>query len=140
MSRAEEAGRFAVTAGIAGQSAEAFQDVGDEQVRLGFGGTGERVMGVTLGLLWLTLCGRHPGARRQRVRQERAGRCRHGVFGPAAGRDQMPARQRGMGFAHAPQPAPAGAGSSGVARPRSVASCAVAASPAARAVAAAHAQ
>jgi hypothetical protein len=32
--RAEEPGGFAVTAGLAGQSAEALQDVGDEQVRL----------------------------------------------------------------------------------------------------------
>ena len=36
--RAEEAGGFAVTAGVAGQSAQAFQHVGDEQVRLDLGG------------------------------------------------------------------------------------------------------
>ena len=55
MCRAEQPGRFAVAAGVAGQSGEAFQDVGDEQVRLDLGGTRERVMGVALGLVWLTL-------------------------------------------------------------------------------------
>jgi hypothetical protein len=34
---AEEAGGFAVTAGLAAQSAQAFQDVGDKQVRLDLG-------------------------------------------------------------------------------------------------------
>ena len=53
--RAEEPGRFAVTAGLAGQSGEAFEDVGDAQVRLDVGGTRQRVMGVALGLLRLTL-------------------------------------------------------------------------------------
>ena len=48
--RAEEAGGFAVTAVLAGQSGEAFEDVRDEQVRLDFGGTRERVVGVALGL------------------------------------------------------------------------------------------
>ena len=77
-------------------SGEAFQDVGDGQVRLDFGGTRERVVGVALSLVWLTLCDRHAGARRQRVRQERARHCRYGVVGPAAGRDQIPARKRGL--------------------------------------------
>ena len=56
-------------------------------------------MGVTLSLVWLTLCDRHTGARHQRVRQERACQCRfrYGVVGPAAGRDQIPARKRGLG-------------------------------------------
>ena len=36
--RAEEPGGFAVTAGVAGQSGEAFEDVGNAQVRLDFGG------------------------------------------------------------------------------------------------------
>ena len=131
--RAEEAGRFAVTAGLAGQSGEAFQDVGDEQVRLEFGGTRERVVGVALGLFWLTLRDRHPGARRQRVRQERAGRCRHGVVGPAAGRDQIPARQRGLRALRRAAPPPSAGRTLRCCRPASVASCAVAASPAARA-------
>ncbi len=67
-----------------------------QQVRLVFGGTRERVVGVALSLVWLTLCDRHAGARRQRVRPERARRCRYGVVGPAAGRDQIPARERGL--------------------------------------------
>jgi hypothetical protein len=45
--RAEQTGRFAVTTGLARQSAEALEDVGDEQVRLDFAGTCERVVGVT---------------------------------------------------------------------------------------------
>ena len=45
--RAEEPRGFAVTAGLAGQSGEAFEDVGDEQVRLDFGGTRERVVELT---------------------------------------------------------------------------------------------
>ncbi len=64
---------------------------------------GERVVGVAFGLVWLTLCDRHAGARGQRVRQERARRCRHRVVGPAAGRDQIPARQRGLRFEDAPR-------------------------------------
>ncbi len=52
--RAEEAGGFPVTVGLAGQGAEAFQDVGDEQVRLKFGGARECVVGVAFGLLGLT--------------------------------------------------------------------------------------
>ena len=74
--RAEEPGGFAVTAGLAGQSGEAFEDVGDEQVRLDFGGTRERVVGVALSLLRLTLCDRHAGARGQRPDSEAARRRR----------------------------------------------------------------
>ena len=48
---AEEAGGFAVTAGLAGQSGEALEDVGNEQVCLDFGGQRERVVGVALGLV-----------------------------------------------------------------------------------------
>jgi hypothetical protein len=40
---AEEPSCFAVTAGVHGQSAEEFQDVGNEQVRLDVGGDRERL-------------------------------------------------------------------------------------------------
>ena len=43
---AKEPRGFAVTAGVAGQTGEAFEDVGDEQVSLNVGGTRERVVGV----------------------------------------------------------------------------------------------
>ena len=57
----------------------------------------QRVMGVALSLLWLTLCDRHAGARGQRPHQHRpARRCRDRVVGPASGRDQIPARQCGL--------------------------------------------
>ena len=56
----------------------------------------ERVVGVAFGLLRLTLRDRHAGARGQRPHQPPAGRRRDGVVGPAAGRDQIPARQRGL--------------------------------------------
>ena len=49
--RAEEPGGFAVTAGLAGQSGEALEDVGNEQVCLDSGGARERVVGVALGLV-----------------------------------------------------------------------------------------
>ena len=94
--RAEKAGGFAVTAGIADQRAEALEDVGNGQVRLEFGGARERVVGVALGLVWLTRRDRHAGARRQRHDQKSAGCCRDGLVGPAAGREQIPARQRGL--------------------------------------------
>jgi hypothetical protein len=45
--RAEEPGRFAVTAGIAGQSGDAFEDVRDERVRLDFGAAREGVVELT---------------------------------------------------------------------------------------------
>jgi hypothetical protein len=45
-------------------------------------------VGVAFALFWL--------------RQERAPRCRHGVVDAAAGRDQIPVRLRGLGFAEAP--------------------------------------
>jgi len=44
-----------VTVGLAAQSAKAFQGVGDEQIRLDFGGTRERVVGVAFGLFGLPL-------------------------------------------------------------------------------------
>jgi hypothetical protein len=69
--RTEEPGGFAVTVVLAGQSGEAFEDVRDEQVRLDFGGTRERVLGVALGLLRLTRRDRHAGAGRQPPRQPR---------------------------------------------------------------------
>ena len=54
-------------------------------------------MGVALGLLWLTLCKRHSGARGQRPHQHGpALRHRDPVVGPAPGRDQIAARHRGM--------------------------------------------
>ena len=128
---AEEPGGFAVTAGLAGQHGEALEDVGDEQVSLDFAGTCERVVGVAFGLVRLTLRDRHPGARRQRHRQVTAGCRRDGVVGPAAGRDQIPARQRGLGTEA--RPAAAIWGKALSVRPGLGASRAVAASPAARA-------
>ncbi|MGO8940181.1 MAG: hypothetical protein ACLQLO_24700 [Mycobacterium sp.] len=80
--RAEEAGRFAVTAVLAGRRGETFEDVGNEQVRLDLGGTRERLVGVALGLLRLPLRDRHAGARGQRIHPPPAGRCRHGLVGP----------------------------------------------------------
>jgi hypothetical protein len=82
-----KAARLPVTAGIAGESGEAPQDVGDEQVRLELGGTRERVVGVAFALFRLLLRDRHPGARQQRKRQEKAGRARDRLVGPMAGRD-----------------------------------------------------
>ncbi len=61
--RGEEAGGFAVTVVLAGQSGEAFEDVGNEQVCLEFGGARQRVVGVALGLFRLTRRDRHAGAR-----------------------------------------------------------------------------
>ena len=101
--RAEEAGGFAVTAGVAGQSGEAFEDVGDEQVRLDFGGARQRVVGVALGLLRLTRRDRHPGADRERQRQLPAGCSRDGLVGPAAGGGEIPVCQRGLGIPDALQ-------------------------------------
>ena len=97
MCRAEEAGRFAVTVGIAGQSREAFQDVGDEQVRLDFGGARERLVGVTLGLSG-SPCAIATRARVVSASDRNGPSCRYGVVGPAAGRDEIPARQRGLGI------------------------------------------
>jgi hypothetical protein len=85
-----------VTTGITGQSAEALQDVGNDQVRLDFGGTRERVVGVAFGLIRLSLRDRHAGARDQRPHQEPAGRHRDGVIGPAASRGEIPAGQCGL--------------------------------------------
>ena len=77
---------------------EALQDVRNTQVCLDFGGDRERVMGVALGLIRLTLRDYDAGARRQRHHQVPA-RCRRGgVIRPAAGRDQIPARQCGLGI------------------------------------------
>ena len=92
----EEPRRFAMTAGLAGQSAEAFQVVGDIQVRGQPDGGRERVVGVAFGLLWLTLCGRDPGTDGQRRRHDSALGCRDGFVGPAPSRGQIPARQRGL--------------------------------------------
>ena len=132
--RAEEAGGFAVTAGLAGQRGEALQDVGDAQVRLHVGGARERVVGVAFGLFRLTLRDRHAGARGQRSdSQPPAGRRRDGLVGPAAGRDQIPARQRGLRIQNAPHRRRLRAGHSCAGQAASLASCAVAASPAARA-------
>ena len=130
--RAEEPGRFAVTAGVAGQSGEAFQDVGDAQVRLDVGGTRERVVGVAFGLVRLTLRDRHAGTRGQRPHQRPAGRCRDGFVGPAPGRDQIPARQCGLRNDGAQCAAYPGARLP-CCQAASVASRAVATSPAARA-------
>ncbi len=65
------------------------------QVRPDVGGAGERLMGVAFGRLRLTLRDRHPAAHGQRLRQVPAGRGRHRLVGPTAGRDQIPAGQRG---------------------------------------------
>ena len=46
---------FAAAALRVGDRVLGGQRVGDEQVRLNFGGTRERVVGVALGLLWLPL-------------------------------------------------------------------------------------
>ena len=81
-----------MTAGLAGQSAEALQDVGDEWVRLNVSGTRERVVGVAFSLIWLTRRDRHPGVHGQRHRQVHPYRCRHGVAGAAASGGEIPAR------------------------------------------------
>ena len=70
---------------------------GDGQVCLEFGGTGERVMGVALGLLRLTRRDHHAGAHGQRLHQRPARRRRDRLVGPPAGRDQIPIRQGGVG-------------------------------------------
>ena len=131
MCRAEEPGGFAVTAGIAGQSAEALQDVGNAQIRLDAGGDRERVVGVAFGLFRLTLRDRHPGARRQRPRYQPVV-FDDGVVGPAAGRDQIPTRQRGLRIGTRPTAAVAGR-TLMCCQAASVASSAAATSPAARA-------
>ena len=98
------------------------------------GGTCERVVGVAFGLLRLTLRDRHPGARGQRHHQEPAGRCRDGVVGPAAGRDQIPARQRGLRIdRRACRRRHRGQDTRGAARPPRSRPAPLAASPAARA-------
>ena len=59
----------------------------------------ERVVGVALSLLRLTLRDRHPRTRGQRHHQPPAGRCLqglNGLVGHASGRDQIPARQCGL--------------------------------------------
>lgn len=53
-----------MAAGIACQNGQAFQDVGDEYVSFDFGATRERIMGVALGLNWLSLPDRDAVSRR----------------------------------------------------------------------------
>ena len=97
------------------------------------GGARERVVGVAFGLVWLTLRDRHAGARRQRRRQEPAGRRRDRLVGPAAGRDQIPARQRGLRTEDALHRRRYWGTALRCGQAASIASRAVAASPAARA-------
>ena len=92
-----------MTVGLAGQSAQAFQNVGDEQVCLDSGGARQRVVGVAFGLIRLTRGDRHAGAHGQRPRQPPAGRGRDSVIGPAAGGGEIPVRQRGLGIPDALQ-------------------------------------
>ena len=95
--RAEEPRGFAVTAGVAGQSGEALQDVGNAQVRL-------RRSAAIASASWASrsACSGSPCAIATRARvvsathQPPARRRRDGVVGPAAGREQIPARQRGL--------------------------------------------
>jgi len=61
------------------------------------GGDRERVMSVAFGMLRLTLRDRRAGPPAQRQHQPPAGRRRDRVVGPAAGPDQIPARQRDLG-------------------------------------------
>ena len=62
-----------------------------------FGSTRQRVVGVALGLLWLTLRDRHAGARGQRpCYRVPARRGRDRLVGPAPGRDQISVRQCGL--------------------------------------------
>ena len=76
---------------------------GIEQVRLDFGGTRERVLGVALGLLRLTRRDRHAGARCQRPHQPPAGRGRDRLVGPATRGSEIPVCQRGLGIPDALQ-------------------------------------
>ncbi len=62
----------------------------------------KRIVGVTLGLLWLTVRQQNASAPCQRPRQVTALRRRHGVVGPAAGGSEIPACQRGLGTPVAP--------------------------------------
>jgi hypothetical protein len=82
-----------VATGVTGQGAEALQNVGDEQVRAEVGGSGERVVGVTLGTRRLTFRDRHPSACRQHHDTMRTLGRRDGIVGPAARHLQTPARQ-----------------------------------------------
>jgi hypothetical protein len=59
MCRAEEAGGFAVTAGVFGETREAFEDVGEIHVRPGVGCAGEGIVGVAFPSFWLTQRDRH---------------------------------------------------------------------------------
>ena len=91
-----------MTAGLVGQSGEACEDVGNEQVRLDSGAEHKRVVGVTLGGLQLTRRDRDAGADRQRRRRVSAGCRREGLVGAAAGDGEIPVCQRGLGTPDAP--------------------------------------
>jgi hypothetical protein len=58
---AEEAGGFVVTAVLEGETGEALEDIGDEQVRPEIGGACQRMVGVPFGLVGLTQRDRHAG-------------------------------------------------------------------------------
>jgi hypothetical protein len=64
--------------GLAGQSGEAFEDVGDEQVHLDFGAERERVASVAPSLFWVTRRDCHTGANRHPDRGVRPGARRQG--------------------------------------------------------------
>ena len=66
------------------------------------GGDCERVVCVAFGLFWLILGDRNARTRRQRQRPVKAVRRRDGVIGPAPGRGQIAARQRGLGHVSNP--------------------------------------
>ena len=91
---AEEPRCFAVTAGIARQTREAFEDDGNGQVSPNVGGARECVMGVACAFFRLPLRDCQPGACQQRCRSVITGRVRNRLVGPTAGRDQISARYR----------------------------------------------
>ena len=96
MCRAEQPRGVAVTTGIAGQCGKALQGVGNPYIRLHAGGVRERLVGVAFGQPWLTLGDLDAGPRGQRHHVPPARGRGDGVIGPAMGREQLPARKRGL--------------------------------------------
>ena len=94
---AEEPGRFAVTAGVADQTRENLEDIGNAEKRSDARATCKGVMGVLLSSLRVALSDRNASTRRQCHRQIPARRRRDGIVHPPSGTDEITARQGRLG-------------------------------------------